>query len=243
MTDLHSHILPGMDDGSSGPEESLAMLAMEAAQGITLVAATPHFDPRTDEPQSFLERRALAEAALRGAMGADPRLPRLILGAEVRYFRGISDSEALPLLTLEGGKALLLELPQGPWPEEIWQELSQLKDKRGILPIIAHLDRYMGLFHGRDLPGRLEELPVLVQANSGFFLRRATASLAARLLREDRIHLLGSDCHGSDRRKPDLGPAWDRIRRKVPDAARRIREYEALILPQWALTPPGEKGS
>ena len=83
MTDLHSHILPGMDDGSSCPEESLAMLAMEAAQGITLVAATPHFDPRTDEPQAFLERRALAEAALRGAMGADPRLPRLILGAEV----------------------------------------------------------------------------------------------------------------------------------------------------------------
>jgi protein-tyrosine phosphatase len=232
-----------MDDGSRSTEESLAMLAMEAAQGISLVAATPHFDPRTDEPEAFLERRSMAEAVLREAAGEDPRLPRLLMGAEVRYFRGISDCEALPLLTLAGGKALLLELPVGPWPEEIWQELARFRDKRDILPIIAHLDRYMGLLHGRELPGRLAELPVLVQANSGFFRRRSTAPLALRLLREDRIHLLGSDCHSADRRAPDLGLVRDLIRRKAPDALCRIGEYETMILPQEALCHAGEKGS
>ena len=109
MTDLHSHILPCMDDGSRSTEESLAMLAMEAAQGISLVAATPHFDPRIDEPEAFLERRSMAEAVLREAAGEDPRLPRLLMGAEVRYFRGISDCEALPLLTLAGVYAALYQ--------------------------------------------------------------------------------------------------------------------------------------
>ena len=57
VSDLHSHVLPGMDDGSGSLEESLAMLRETAAQGIRIMAATPHFDPRSDTPENFLARR------------------------------------------------------------------------------------------------------------------------------------------------------------------------------------------
>lgn len=229
ITDLHSHVLPCMDDGSGSLEESLEMLRLAGTQGITIMAATPHFDPRTDGPEAFLTRRDQAAQALLEKM--EPGMPRLLLGAEVRYFRGISESDALPLLTLEGGKALLLELPPSPWPREVWQELEQFHMRTGIVPIVAHLDRYMGLFRFRDLPERLADLDVLVQANSSFFLKKTTASLALRLLREDKIHLLGSDCHGIRYRRPDLGAALETIQ----PCAEQIRRHEASILPGWAL--------
>ena len=225
VSDLHSHVLPGIDDGSGSLEESLAMLRETAAQGITLMAATPHFDPRSDTPEAFLSRRNEAARMLRENM--EPGMPRLLLGAEVRYFRGISESDALPLLTLEGGKALLLELPPAPWPEEIWQELAQFRQRTGILPIIAHIDRYISPFRTRGIPERLGELDLLVQANSGFFLKKTTASLALRLLREDKIHLLGSDCHGMRYRLPDLGAASE----KIQPWAENIRRYEQQVLP------------
>ena len=226
VADLHSHVLPGIDDGSSGLEESLAMLRQSAAQGIRLMVATPHFDPRCDTPEAFLARRNRSAETLKENM--EPGMPRLILGAEVRYFRGISESEALPLLTLEGGKALLLELPLAPWSEEIWQELAQFRQRTGILPIIAHLDRYIGPFRTRGIPERLQELDVLVQANSSFFLKKTTASLALRLLKEDKIHLLGSDCHGIRNRRPDLGQALKKLR----PWTEAVCAYQQMVLPQ-----------
>jgi protein-tyrosine phosphatase len=237
VADLHSHVLPGIDDGSGSMEESLAMLREAAAQGIALMAATPHFDPRSDTPEAFLNRRNRAAEELKGKM--EPGMPRLLLGAEVRYFPGISESEVLPLLTLEGGKALLLELPMATWPEAVWQELAQFHQRTGILPIIAHLDRYIGPFRTRGIPERLGELDVLVQANSSFFLKKTTAFLAMRLLREDKIHLLGSDCHGMDSRRPDLGPVW----RKIQPWADSIRAYQQLVLPREICTGEKEKRS
>ena len=225
VSDLHSHVLPGMDDGSGSLEESLAMLRETAAQGIRIMAATPHFDPRSDTPEAFLARRNRAVEALTEKL--EPGIPRLLLGAEVRYFRGISESDALPLLTLEGGKALLLELPAAPWPEELWKELAQFRQRTGIVPIIAHIDRYIGPFRTRGIPERLGELDLLIQANSGFFLKKSTASLALRLLREDKIHLLGSDCHGMQYRRPDLGAALE----KIQPWAENIRRYEQMVLP------------
>ena len=73
IADLHSHILPGIDDGSRSLEESLVMLSMEADQGVGVVAATPHFDPRRDSPEAFLDRRNAAAQALTRAMGEDIR--------------------------------------------------------------------------------------------------------------------------------------------------------------------------
>ena len=225
VSDLHSHVLPGIDDGSGSLEESLAMLRENAAQGINIMAATPHFDPQFDTPEDFLSRRNKAAEELLKEM--EPGMPRLLLGAEVRYFRGISESDALPLLTLEGGKALLLELPPAPWPEELWQELTRFRLQTGIVPVIAHIDRYIGPFRTRGIPERLEELDLLVQANSSFFLKKTTALLALRLLREGKIHLLGSDCHGMRYRRPDLGAALE----KIQPWAENIRQYEQRVLP------------
>ena len=95
LIDFHSHILPGIDDGSKALEMSIQMLRMEAQQGIGHVVATPHFYPQYDTPERFLRRRAAAEIALREEMQKHTDLPALSVGAEVYYFSGISDSEGI----------------------------------------------------------------------------------------------------------------------------------------------------
>lgn len=232
-TDFHSHILPGVDDGSASVEMSLTMLRMEAEQGITHVIATPHFYPQQDSPDRFLERRDRAMARLQEAIGSGETLPEITLGAEVYYFRGMSESDQLSRLTIEGKKCILIEMPLPPWTEDMYQELEAIWTRRGILPIVAHIDRYIRPLRTYGIPRRLAELPVLVQANAEFFLTKRTAGMALRMLKSDRIHLLGSDCHNITTRKPDLGDAIQLIRHKLGDAAlQRIETYQRNALDQ-----------
>lgn len=230
-TDFHSHILPGVDDGSRSVEESLQMLQMEWDQGFTHVVATPHFYPNHDTPEKFLNRRTAAMETLRAAMAGRNDLPQVILGAEVYYFSGISESDILFKLTSGQKSYIILEMPTVPWTESMFRELETIHAKHGITPIIAHIDRYIRPFRTYGIPERLEELPVLVQANGEFFLRPTTAPMAMRLLRKERIHLLGSDCHNLSSRKPDLGRAVQIIEKTLGSSAiSRLREFENLVL-------------
>ena len=215
IVDFHTHILPGVDDGSKKTEESISLLQMEKEQGVGCVVVTPHFYPNYDSPEEFFSRCKTAEIALREAMEAQPGLPDVIMGTEVYFFRGISQSEILPKFTINGKPYILIEMPPPPWMEDYYRELEAIWDKWGITPIIAHIDRYIAPFRTYGIPKRLSQMPVLVQANADFFLRKHTAGMAMRMLKADQIQLLGSDCHNQTTRKPNLNEAMARIRRKL----------------------------
>ena len=100
MTDLHTHILPGMDDGAKTPEESLQMLRMERDQGVDTVVLTPHFYRDREWPERFLARRRASAEALRDALMALPEeeirnMPRLILGAAVAWVPNLPEMTEL----------------------------------------------------------------------------------------------------------------------------------------------------
>ena len=231
IIDFHSHILPEIDDGSRSLEESVAMLRMEADQGIKHVVATPHFYPRYETPESFLEKRSRAESLLRSALKKEKDLPRITMGAEVYYFRGISESEFLPQLTIQGGRCILIEMPPAPWPEVVYQELEAIWHRWEIIPVVAHIDRYIAPFHTYRIPRRLQQLPVLVQANASFFLEKGTRRMALKMLRADQIQLLGSDCHNLDSRAPKLGAAVEQIGQHLgKEILERICSYQQDVL-------------
>lgn len=231
LTDFHSHILPNMDDGSQNVETSLEMLRREFRQGIHCVIATPHFYARREQPERFLERRDHAERKLRQAMARQENLPEVRVGAEVHFFCGIAESEWLSHLTIRGTNSILVEMPPAPWPDALCRELADIWEKRGITPIVAHIDRYIGPFRTYGIPGLLQELPVLVQANAEFFLERATARMALNMLKADQIQLLGSDCHNLTDRIPNLGDAVSRIEKKLGHGPiAQIQNYETLVL-------------
>lgn len=225
ISDFHSHILPGIDDGSRSVEESLQMLRLEASQGVRHVVATPHFYPRYDDFQKFLDKRARAEEKLREKMAGETGLPEIRIGAEVYFFPGMSDSDAITQLTIEKKKYILIEMPGSVWTASMYRELEGIYFKQGLIPIIAHVDRYVSPFRTHGIPERLQDLPVLVQANAGFFLNRSTAGMAMRMLKRGQIHLLGSDCHNLKERSPRLGEAVEVIRSRFGDRMLARLEY------------------
>lgn len=230
ITDFHSHVLPCMDDGSTSIEMSIAMLQAAAEQGITHVIATPHFYAHRNTPERFLERRNQAEKILREEMQKYSGLPKLSVGAEVLFFKGISECDALKLLTISEKNCILLEMAECPWGDYAFREIEQIREKQGLLPIIAHVDRYVGPWQDHGIPARLEKLPVMVQANAEFFLRRFTAPMAMRMLKRGQIHVLGSDCHNLTSRRQNLGEALQRIQKKLgQDAIDYIRTCESVI--------------
>lgn len=214
IADMHSHILPAIDDGSSCLEESIELLRLEAQQGVTHVVATPHFYARQDRLDRFLARRARAEEKLRREMEKFPGLPQLSIGAEVEFFSGMSQSDGISDLTIDGKSCILVEMEELPWTDAVFRELERLHRDRGLTPIIAHVERYLTPWRNRHLD-KLLEMPVLIQCNASFFLDRSTRSRAMRMLKNQQVHLLGSDCHNLAHRPPRLGSAVALIRQQL----------------------------
>ena len=204
MIDIHSHVLPGIDDGSGSVEESLSMLWESARQGVSYIAATPHFYPMEYTPEQFLDRRSASVERLQSAW--EPRLPELILGAEVYFFEGMSACGELGRLRLEGTDLLLVEMPFCPWTERMITELMALQRRPGIKVLLAHIERYFS-FAPKAIWDELLEEGILMQCNASFFLSWKTRRKACRMLHEGRIHFLGSDSHNMSSRPPRLGDA------------------------------------
>jgi len=218
MIDFHSHVLPGIDDGSRSVEESLRMLEVSAEQGIHCMAATPHFYPSEIDPERFLIQREQALSRLKEAW--HPGLPRLLMGAEVYYFDGISRCEELTGLRIEGTPLLLLEMPFQTWTDRMTAEVRSLHSRPGFTVVLAHIERYLR-FQKREIWDEVLEMGVLTQGNAEFFLHWSTKRKALHMLETGRLHLLGSDCHNMKTRPPRLGEA-----RKVI-GERRLRALES----------------
>lgn len=232
IIDFHSHVLPGVDDGSRSIDESIAMLRMEADQGIRTVIATPHFYPRHDNPERFLARRDAAKEQLLQHIYDHTGLPQIICGAEVYYFSGISESDILSQLTIGNTKYILIEMPGSPWTDSMYRDLEAISYKRGLIPVIAHVDRYFTPLRTYGIPEHLSKLPVLVQANASFFIQRNTRGKALRMLEKGQIHLLGSDAHNTADRAPKLGAALQMIDNQLgKDAINHIQYHQALVFP------------
>ncbi|WP_298023087.1 CpsB/CapC family capsule biosynthesis tyrosine phosphatase [uncultured Dysosmobacter sp.] len=227
MTDIHCHVLPQMDDGSRSAEESLAMLEALAAQGVDCAAATPHFYADENSPEEFLDRRAAAAEKL--AEVWHPGLPALKLGAEVCYFEGISQCKGLDALQIEDTGLLLLEMPYCRWSRRMLQEIFDLQLRPGMRVLLAHTERYLHWLQPETWEALLE-WGVLNQCNASFFLRWQTKRKAIRMLREGRIHLLGTDSHDMDDRSPRLEAAWAVLGQKEREI---LKENVKRFLPGW----------
>lgn len=202
--DIHTHILPGMDDGSKNVAESIAMLREETRQGLRAVALTPHFYAGQNSPQEFLIRRQKAWDRLRPEL--EEGMPRLLLGAEVQYFEGISRVADIGSLCIGDTGYLLLEMPFQKWTEREIHEAASLQTERGLRVILAHVDRYFAWESGAVWE-QLAESGIGMQLNADAFFRLRKRMTAKRLLKKGMVQFLGSDCHNLTTRPPDLSRA------------------------------------
>lgn len=212
MTDFHSHILPKIDDGSRSAEESILMLKALSRQGIDRVIATPHFYANDESVSDFLARRQTSYDELMNSVTSD--MPKIIQGAEVRFYDGISRLKELKSLCIQGTKLLLLEMPFTKWTEYTLRELVDISSDGKVTLVLAHIERYMK-FQKPEVFYRLLDNGILMQINASFVNDFFTARKAINLLRGGAVSFLGSDCHNMNDRAPDIGKALKTIEKKL----------------------------
>ena len=212
MIDFHSHILPAMDDGSKNTEESLSMLSSLNKQGVKLVVATPHFNANDYSVDSFLKTREKSFDKLKVVFNGEH--PKIVLGAEVRYYEGISKLEQLEDLCIQGSRLLLVEMPSGRWPEYALNELMNFYSQRRCTLVLAHIERYMN-YQSADVFDKLLANDVLMQVNADFVTGLLTKRKAIKLFKNERVHFIGSDCHNMTTRPPEIAKAYELICKKI----------------------------
>lgn len=212
ITDIHSHILPGIDDGSKNTEMSVAMLKAMKDDGVDICVATPHYYCTEQSVDSFLKKRARAyEKVMEATKGLS--LPKIYLGAEVYYNPVLKNLEDLHKLCIEGTDYLLFELPYKDFGSNVADDISDIITNHHITPIIAHAERFLKFTSYENLCDILE-MEVLGQVNCGSLLKFGSRKNASALIKEGYIHLLGSDAHNTDTRAVHMAEASKIIIRK-----------------------------
>ena len=230
--DFHSHILPGIDDGARNLETSYNMHQMARQQEVDLMLATPHFYASQDRIDNFLKRREEAWVQFHDTVEASEETePRIILGAEVAFFDGISKAELIEDLTIQNTRVLLLEMPFAPWTSQNIHEVEVLVRDRGFNVLIAHLERFIWIPGNKKGIRSLLEIPVRIQINSEGLQDWRHRRYLLKMFRSGSAHVLGSDCHGAHHRVPDLLTGREIIKKKCgEELLQRIdRQGEALL--------------
>ena len=219
MTDFHTHILPGIDDGSRDIEMTERMLEAELAQGVSHICATPHFYAHRRSIQQFLERREGALAQVRALLERRPELPRVTAGAEVYYFSGMGRAEDIRKLCLAGTDILLLEMPFGQWHGDQVRDVRDILRRQHLRVVLAHIERYEQMQKDRSAWDEILSMPLTIQMNSGSFIssgfRRHTQKFCLGMLEGYDKCIIGSDCHNLSDRAPDMLQARKVIEKKA----------------------------
>lgn len=226
MIDIHSHILPEVDDGSANVEMSRKMLELLRAQGVTVFTATPHFYAWSNTPEAFLEKRQAGFDRL-SAAGIDTSC--ILPGAEVTYYDGMGKSQALTQLQLGNSGLLLVEMPFSGWTDRMINEVCDLPVQLGLQPVLAHIERYSGRQQFPKYRDILLQNGVYFQCNAAAFLDGWKSRPYFQMLRRGEVHFIGSDCHNLTSRAPELGKAAAVIAKKcgpelLPALQERARE-------------------
>lgn len=212
--DFHSHILPGIDDGSRSIEESVALLDMMAEDNVDIVCATPHFYMHKTSIDSFIERRNNAYESLKPHL--KPEHPKILLGAEVLYNHALVKCDDVSKLCLEGTDYLLLEMPYDKISKDIINDTEELAGSTHLKIMIAHIERYLAFTSFDDLAS-LMSLDVIGQINAVSLTSFSTRKLCKKLIQNSFVYILGTDYHRPQSGHALLGKAEEVLRKKFDE--------------------------
>lgn len=215
MIDIHSHVIPKIDDGSSDMSESIEMLRAAARAGVDLIVATPHCFSYPRSPRTSHITRGLDELAKAAASDDEASQVELVIGAEIMLDPGVKevlDGGGIPPIG-GSGVHILVELPMLSVPKYTEKTLFELK-VGGYVPIIAHPERNYELSQDPDMLRRLIKMGALVQVDAGS-IAGAYGAMAEKsslkMLRSRMCHFVASDAHNPG--------AYSRL---LPAARRRV---------------------
>lgn len=223
MIDLHCHILPGIDDGAKDVNEAKDILSMQRASGVQRFFMTPHFYPEEKTLNSFLTEREKACKKLCDMLVPQEKM-QIRLGAEVRYCELLL-SLNLQKLTLGESDYLLLELPNRRYPAYLTRFVEELLS-RGLIPILAHVERYAYFREEPALLKSLVDLGVLAQVSAQALFDKRDKNFSIACLCHGLAQIVASDVHNFTDRKSCMAEI-----RKLPEELQQL--HDAITSAVW----------
>ena len=215
LFDIHSHILPGIDDGVTTVDEAIEILKSAYDDGIRHIVLTPHYYARERSVNRFIDKRKRQFDKLKEEISRlGIKCPKLYLGAEVNLSTDISEIENIEKLAIEGTNYILVEMPYSVWQEWMYASLFNLMSMKNLVPIIAHVERYMNAKNNERIL-RLSEMDVYFQINATSLLEKAYSGFVTKLICNNFVFFLGSDTHDREIRPNRLKEAVLVLEKKV----------------------------
>jgi len=246
VIDLHSHVLPTIDDGPREMSGAVELARAAAADGVEVLAATPHL--RADFPLVRAHELADRCEALRASLDTGAGAPQIVAGAEVDLGWAIdATDEELRLATIgQTGEYVLVETPYGQLFDNFEEALFHHVRLRGPSLILAHPERNPSFQRDPGRLARLVERGVLVQITAPALVPRrrgGSRKLALALIERGLAHLLASDAHSAAGGRPaGLSGAVAEAARVAPARARwMVTDAPAAVLAGEPLPPPPEE--
>ena len=202
LLDIHTHILPGVDDGASNIRESRRLLGMLKSQKVDAALCTPHMYVPLDDAKQHVEDIKAAFETVANDREAQAAGIELFLGYEVAYFPGMSHCDMIRDLTLGGTDKLLLEMRLAPVTDRIVDDILETAYRYHIVPVFAHLEGYIKMRGFDKLLEIIESGDALAQVTAAVFPGNAANKPMASLIEGGYVSFIGSDCHSVDRRPP-----------------------------------------
>lgn len=215
FVDIHSHILPGIDDGAQTVEEANKMLEIAYQEGIRTIIATPHY--AVDATNWSKEQTEEVFQKMKKQIKEKYPDLTIALGNEIFYSDGVVEAlKKGQLYTMAESKYVLVEFLPRVTYKAIYQAIRELVMAR-FRPIIAHVERYECLIKNRDGLDELIELGAYLQMNSksllgGIFDERTR--WCKTLVKEGYITFIGTDTHNTETRKPLMEQAAKWVEKK-----------------------------
>lgn len=227
MTDLHTHILPGMDDGAPDVETALELLNMELLQGVKNIALTSHFHCEKMTLENFLDRRERAYTCIQEVAEEQGKKIQFRKGSEVFFSPRLLQMDLQPLC-MEGTDVLLIELPVQHCPPFLREGLFQLRAE-GFLPLIAHVERYDYVRSDPALLAKWIDWGAYAQVNAGSILA-PQGKQVLNLIRWGLVQAVASDTHSLKKRPPNMAQAFQLIKQNLGEETVERLEKQAFAL-------------
>lgn len=210
--DVHSHLVPGVDDGSRSVEEALAAVGRLVDEGVDRIVTTPHLRGSVTRAEDRFERvmAAMDEGWFRISEAVQERFPELIFQRGHEVLLDVPDPDLSdPRVRLAGSSAVLVEWPNFRVPPETPRSLRRLVEA-GVRPVVAHPERYQGYRDAMARPGEWREVGALLQVNLGSLLGiygPQARDRALMLLARGWVDVLATDFHGREDVMPYVAEA------------------------------------
>lgn len=219
MIDLHTHILPNIDDGARCIAEAIEMTESLYNQNVNKAVCTPHFNPTQISLQEFIKKRTTAMNLMK-----DSKI-KLIPGSETMLHTYLFHYSDLRELCIGNTRYLLIELPySGKLDRKVYEMIERLIWFYNVIPIIAHIERYS--VTDKNIK-KFQDMGCVIQLNTTSIINKKSRKQAVRYIRNGYIDVLGSDCHNMSNRLPVFTPAFDLVMNEINENSCNNIKYNA----------------